>query len=317
MNILVVGVCDVPSSTNTFIGKELVNLGHKVECYNYRTYTKNLDNNIQKMNTHLLHYLYHTYEENKKSFWDLIIFCKTDTVYPEVLDYAFSLTNTFYWFMDPLPTAKGMRAHLLAKRCHTSSATALEVVNYFNNNGANCYRIPEGVDINLYKPLNLPLKYDVVFFGSHTGKREQIIKYLRANGIKIKLFGKNWPEDMKANPPIYNEDLVKLINETRITIQISHSNSYSDRILLVLASGGFILAEDVCELQIDFTPGNELDVWDTKEQLLKKIKYYLSNYNKALEIRQEGPKIAKNLTWNKICKEMLEVAINGKNNVYS
>ena len=46
-NIFVVGVCDVPQSTNTFMVKAFRKLGHNVTVYNYRTVLKKLSNNQQ------------------------------------------------------------------------------------------------------------------------------------------------------------------------------------------------------------------------------------------------------------------------------
>jgi len=307
MKILVVGVCDEPQSTNTFMVTALKKLGHEVDAFNYRTVIKQYDDDyvtspIQQMNKALGSYC-------TQQKFDLIILCKTDTVYPSTINYLSQITKTFYFYMDPLGTAKNMNAHLLAKNATYVSSTTTEVLEHFQQTGSkNTTRIIEGVDIEMYKPVHYAKIYDIVFIGSRTFKREKHIAKLKDFGYNVTVFGNGWPDYVKALPPVYNEDLVKVINQSKIVLNFVHGNSYSDRVTLTLAAGGFLLSEHANDLWHEYAIGEELLTWDSLEDLYNLIEKYLWADDERNAFVKKGTDRACLFTWERTCKQILEAA---------
>lgn len=310
MNILVVGVCDQPQSTNTFMVNAFKNLGHEVDVYNYRTVASAVG--IEDMNLDLSKYLFNS--AGPPCYWDLVIFCKTDTLYWNTINLASQLYPTFYFFMDPLQTAQGMQANLLAREARYVSATTTEVVQFFKDTGSkNVSRIIEGVDISLYQPMPIDKRYDVAFIGSKTDKRENIIRYIRSKGVSVHINGNGWSHNMGAGPPVYNIDLVKTISASKIVLNFVHGDSYSDRVTLTLAAGGFLLSEHADDIENEYKIGDHLTTWKTLQELCDKLDHYLSNFMARESIARDGCVQARKYTWERTCKQILGV-VNGENN---
>ena len=88
----------------------------------------------------------------------------------------------------------------------------------FKKMGHNSLFIPIESDGNIFKKYdNIEKKIDVLFFGDQNKYRKDYIDYIRKNGINLKTVS---IED-KENPK--HEDLVKLINESKIVINFSRA----------------------------------------------------------------------------------------------
>lgn len=145
-----------------------------------------------------------------------------------------------------------------------------------------------GVNTNIFKPLDLKKKYDVVFIGhpkSKQAKRYESIKYLKDNGIKIEIFGWGWSNfpDLRD---IYGgaldvNDLVKTINQAKINIAFS-KNDYGEphligKVFEAKACKSFTLVE-YCKEYLDyFKEGEEMVMFRDGRELVNKIKYYLKH----------------------------------------
>ncbi|MGR3302298.1 MAG: hypothetical protein ACUZ8I_07315, partial [Candidatus Scalindua sp.] len=95
-----VGVLDVPSSTNVFMAKGFEQLGYEVDAYNYRTRIKETGGLFNMWDDFRFFLL--------KKRYELIVFCKTNQMHPELLDEAKESGPTWYWFMDPIGTAQAV-----------------------------------------------------------------------------------------------------------------------------------------------------------------------------------------------------------------
>ena len=307
LKICVVGVCDVPQSTNAFMANALEELGHKVLRYNYRTILKHFNGNTDKLAEDFMNYI-HRICVGSKTPPDLFIFCKTDTLQDEAMAYASMCTKTWYWFMDPITTARSIRAPQKAMACTYASATCNEVVNLFKSYGQNnTYRIIEGFEETIYYPKETKKDIDVLFVGSYTQKRDWILSHLLFNDINVEIRGAGWPQVFGAKLPIYNEQFVDLMRRSKIILNISHTDSYSDRVVLSLASGSFLISEDVQDLKNEFIYGNHLIEWRNKDHLVHQINYYLDNQKEREKIASCGCKyVHANFTWKKVCNRILK-----------
>ena len=304
MNIVLVGVCDVPSSTNTFMAKALTALGHSVVKYNYRSVLAECSGDVERLGEKFIHTLKAI---QKRRAVDLVIFCKTDTLPVSAHQRASSLTKTFYWFMDPITTAKAMGAKDRALACDYASATCSEVVDYFKRSGQqNSYKINEGVDLEMFRPSNVEKTTDVLFVGSPTNERAQAIDFLLNCGIQVKVFGQGWGGRFGAGHPVYNADLVAEIRRAKIVLNVSRTNSYSDRVTLSMAAGSFVLTSDVPEISNDFNVGIQLETFDSLDDLFHKVNYYLNK-----DVTREAMAIVgcnhvhSTLSWETVCSSIV------------
>ena len=158
-----------------------------------------------------------------------------------------------------------------------------------------------------FKPLNTEKKYPVSFIGAPVADRYDYIKYLKENHVDISLFGFGWNDfpDLKAiyKGHLLQEDFVKVVNETKINLNFSKSflkkksEQMKNRVLEVPACKSFILTE-YTKKNPDFINKFKEINFRNKEELLKKINYFLKNENEIKKITNKVYKeTLKEWTW--------------------
>ena len=159
------------------------------------------------------------------------------------------------------------------------------------------------VNLEHFKPLNLEKKYDVVFIGTSGKERVEYLKYLLKNRIKVDIFGKNWPkyDEFKNiyHGPLDSEDLVKRINQSKINLSVSIGGDSKPQIkgrpFEVSACKSFVLEIYFPDYLDFFEKDKEIVMFKDKEELLKKVKYYLKHEKEREKIAQSA--------YNKVGKE--------------
>jgi hypothetical protein len=146
-----------------------------------------------------------------------------------------------------------------------------------------------GVSENEYKPQDLEKKYDVAFIGSPIRDRPDFLKFLVKNGINVAIAGSSewekYPELKEKYLGFLNqEDFFKTINQSKINLVFSKTalkgkgktdSHLKLRVFEFAACKSFGLIESTPGLMGFFK--NKKINFKTKEELLEKIKYYLSN----------------------------------------
>jgi hypothetical protein len=130
--------------------------------------------------------------------------------------------------------------------------------------------------------------YDVSFVGSNIADREEYISFLRSNGINIHTFGKDWNSKY-----LTTKEMVHIYNKSKINLNFVKSYHSSQkqikaRVFEICLSGGFLLTEHVDELTDYYTIGKDIDTFNTKEEAIAKINYYLKNDQKRDKIANAG-----------------------------
>lgn len=333
MKILFVGVLDVDWSTNRPMKRVLEGLGHIVVDFNYRTIAqqhnqkKRLSNNLldgwidrsasflrssktpikidwyykrngrKEMNDLLL-------ETVKKDQFDLVLFCKTDSVNYRLLPEINRYSPTWYFFMDPMDQARRINAVAYAKRATWASATFSDVTEYFKNAGARAYWITQGVDTNVFMHNETSKSYDVVFVGTKTTKRFRYVEALRKAGIIIVCFGEGW-----ENGPVYRAELVDIYCKSRVVLNFCRPGSgFSIRIFQVMGAGAFLLSEYCSDMEDIFERGVHLDWFKDTQELVEKACYYLNDNQSLKTISSAGHDfVRKNYSWENIINDICEI----------
>lgn len=339
MRVLIVGVLDVPWSTNVSMKHALEKSGHFVEAFNYRTveaqYKKScfitntfvdkwLDKAFsflrsarlpfnstlyyrrsgrKKMNQLLL-------DTVKKNSLDLVLFSKTDTVDYTILPEVNKNAPTWYFFMDPVDQAVRINAGAYASRATWASATFSDVADYFRKAGADAHWITQGVDVSIFCPKNVPKVYDIVFVGTKTSKRSLYISALRNAGISVTCFGEGW-----ENKPVYQDELVDIYQKSRIVLNFCRSGKgFSIRVFQVMGAGTFLLSEHCTDLEQFFKKAEHLDMFASEDEMIRKAKTYLKDDSRRESIARNGCNLVyQEYSWEVIMKKIIELSLKKKN----
>ena len=152
---------------------------------------------------------------------------------------------------------------------------------------------------------NLPIdkyKCDVMFIGHFENDgRDEALKLLIENGVDIKIYGTEWENSQYYNffieklgkiEPLY-DDYNLALNSAKIALVFLsklNNDTYTRRCFEIPATKTMMMAEYTDDLNSIFEEGREAEYFKNKEELLKKIQYYLSREDKLNTIGENGYK---------------------------
>lgn len=164
--------------------------------------------------------------------------------------------------------------------------------------------IYQAYDRNLHQPIPLTLEdqtkwgADVSFIGTFERDRAQQMFYLAEQGVLVRVWGANWQRWRKQHPnlqierrPVYNDDFIKVICSSKINLNFlrkANRDRHTSRSLEIPACQAFMLAERTDEHSQLFKEGKEAEFFDSKEELLSKIQFYLKNEDQRNAIARAG-----------------------------
>ncbi len=142
---------------------------------------------------------------------------------------------------------------------------------------------------------------DVSFVGDIANKLERIeyIDFARESGVDVQAFGngsKGGQVSLEEMVGIFNRSRINL-NFTRISLKNAirleprinlRLRQVKGRIAEIALSGGFVLTEYVPGIEEVFEVGAEVETFNSKEELLSKIRYYLSHSAEREQIAERG-----------------------------
>jgi len=292
----IVGVFDNPNSTNIPFGQAFVNAGIKVDVFNYRTIAGQVG--IERMNIEIIKFA---------ANYDMVIFCKANAVTPLTIAECSRITKTLWYMMDAKIHLDMDKTYFdMARVAGFNVVTTKEVFDALNDAGIqNLHHIIQGVDPKQFHPVEgIEKKYDVVFIGQKTEKREKIINDIVAAGISTKCYGPKWDAG-----EMYGEDFNKACAEGRILLAINNTDSdqdgFSDRILRYMATGGCVVTEYTKGLENYFKLS---EVWSCELNFIEDIKYLLSDPVFMEEIARNGyQRVLKDYTWDKVSEKIINI----------
>ena len=159
--------------------------------------------------------------------------------------------------------------------------------------------LPEGSSPDLYKPLCVDKKYDVAFFGSLYGFREELYLKLKSRGINVNGFGPGWDSGFLSF-----EEQNRKMNESWIIL--SHEGIGYDvwpahikgKTFDIAMSGGVLLTSFSSELADWFQIGKEVLCYSNPDDAYDIIEYYLQHKEELLKIgRYARDKVHFEHTW--------------------
>ena len=168
------------------------------------------------------------------------------------------------------------------------------------------------------KELNCSSNINVSAIGAFEKERAEDLYFLAKNGIQVNVWGNGWnafkqkhPNLLIHNAFLFGKDYSLTIFKSKININFLrkvNDDVITSRSLEIPASGGFMLSERTNAQKKIFKEGVEADYFSSKEELLKKIKFYLLNPKKRNLIRNKG--IKKCLTGEYTMLNQLNIILN-------
>lgn len=138
-------------------------------------------------------------------------------------------------------------------------------------------------------------RYPVSFIGTNYGNRGAWISALRKHGIEVACFGHGWP-----GGAISAEQIPLIIRESVISLNFGDSGIVWDgwsprrsrqikaRAFEVPGYGGFLLTQPAEDLDQYFEIGGEIALFESPDELARKIKHYLTHPNERDAIALAG-----------------------------
>ena len=180
---------------------------------------------------------------------------------------------------------------------------AVNFIDYKNNGAKNViFNIPtRGYDNNIHKPypvnsITATFSSDVGFLGDFENERYHSLLKIANDGIKVRL-SNSWPSNKIHNNfiispyDVYGEEYAKAICGFKIGLGFlrkGNRDKHTSRIIEIPACGTFLLAERNDETLKLFEEGIEAEFFDSDEELLDKVKFYLKNDTKRRQIALAG-----------------------------
>jgi spore maturation protein CgeB len=241
----------------------------------------------------------------RDNHFDLVLIAKGDTVNYNLIPIINRYSKTWYFFMDPLNISHEIRAHKYVKFCDWCSATTRAMTTLFKRISKKSYYVLEGYDEKIFNPGkgNSNKKIDVIFVGTIDSLREKYISYLRKHDINVLCHGAGW-----ENKPIYLKKLVKKYRTSKIILNFPKKDSgFSDRVFHALGTGSFLLSKYCSDLKRLFKKRVHLEWFNSPEECLELVKYYLHHNIDREKIAKEGYNFAlKHFTWNNTVEKIIQ-----------
>lgn len=105
--------------------------------------------------------------------------------------------------------------------------------------------------------------------------RIRMVEFLKNNDISLKVFGRNWENLFHVNNHIENSKFLEVIYNSNIGLDLqSVASPLAHRMFEYSACGTPIITRKRDEVLLHFEENKEILFYETKEELLDKLKYY-------------------------------------------
>ncbi len=239
--------------------------------------------------------------------YDLVLVTKGLHLYPATIsEIKERSVRTANWnpddFFNPVNSSAGLRASFGVYDCIYTPRRHL-IPEYLSRGARRCeyidwYFVPRYFHPSADRAASPGYDNDVVFIGSWSRRREALLGHLK--DFDLKVFGGSWKwasaefkRRVRCLPPVYNDDMCRLIERSRINLNIitrENRDTSNLRNFEIPACGGFQLSERSEEILRLFEEGKEIACFGDGAELASKCAYYLSDEKARAEIAASGYK---------------------------
>lgn len=135
---------------------------------------------------------------------------------------------------------------------------------------------------------------DILFIGNCYGIRKEIVEYLEKNGFRVTCFGSGW-----KNGPVDADKNIILSKKAKIILGIGTVAYTNDVYTLklrdfdALMTGALYITHRNPDLLKLFEEGKHLECYSSKEELVKKLSYFVNHPEEIYKIGMSGNEYAK------------------------
>ena len=223
-------------------------------------------------------------------FWNSTIYNNFKDIIKEYLHENKDCISFGYWGDGNMSLIKDP----VAKSIFCSSIDAVQIFK----NKTNAYYYPHPVETKLYYPNNkISETYDWNFIGTNYGTtRKKDIAIMKKVSNNYILRGQGHLP--KVTPSSF-EETADIFRQSKITFNITDVKysdldmHFSDRILMAMCCGKFVLANYTKGMEKVFKRGVHLDWYCNNSELKSKINYYLQNDVIRKKVAANGYKYAR------------------------
>jgi spore maturation protein CgeB len=182
---------------------------------------------------------------------------------------------------------------------------------------ANVEYQPFATNPDVYRPgATGGFDHEVSFVGTWSPQRMDLLRALAARGIPIDVFGDElWrqadgPNLRYRGAACNRKDCPRIYACSKINLNITSRQlitSLPVRIFDVLAAGGFLLTDRREDIERLLTPGRDVIVYETADDLTRKIRFYLNHEDERERVRRAGrATVLANYTFDRILPAILD-----------
>ena len=319
-----IGVFDKKGSTNIPFAKAFRDLDFPVQEHNYRSALEKHGPNLRDKAI---------VEMSLNN--DLLIFCKGNGLPPDVFRDCAENAIVCWYMMDSIQHLANQDFFEYYKNSHFSVVTTAAMKKALEDDDiSTIHHIVQGVDPDEFYPLDekfsellmlaspthqiskpnlLDVDNDIIFIGTASEKRNEILGKIKEWGYKAEGYGHGYGNY------VVGTNFNRVCSKSKVCLAINNTDpgidSFSDRILRYLATKSFVIAEYSEGLEKYFTHGEEL-VWfkdlDDLKRLLENFAgedYHLTKESHRKDIAEAGyKKIIENYTWKHVAENILNIA---------
>lgn len=301
----------IVSFTEDYFEKPIKNIGHIVLTYDFMD--RYFEIGKKAMNIELL-------ETVKQELPDITLFVPYQNEFiPEIIDDINNHTITIGYFFDD--TWRIAYSQFWAQHFRFVTTSAVNGKNLWRDRGCNNFIYsPFACNHEVLKKTDSTKKYDVSFVGGYHPYRAWYLQKLRQAGINVNVWGAGW----KAGS-INQDEMVQVFNQSKINLNLSNNESYDLRFIFCISRpiveslrvakktiktlikqdaktlemvkarhfeinscGGFQLSYYVEGLEQHYRIGEEIALYQSTDDLVEKVKYYLTHEQERKEIATKG-----------------------------
>jgi spore maturation protein CgeB len=179
--------------------------------------------------------------------------------------------------------------------------TTSNCCNWYWYEKVNSLYFPLAANPNFfYKEANAVRDIDILFIGNKYGIRESLINRVISEGFNIEVYGNGWPNGIAD----FNLS-VDLSKKSKIILGVGTIGHCDDLFTLKLRdfeaplSGALYITSRNPDLVDLFIEGEEMEYYESEEELINKLKLYTNNEYKRLEVAKKGQKkVISKHTWD-------------------
>lgn len=293
MKIIFVGVFS-PNSTNVSQARGFEENGWEVLRYDYRAKLKDMNRN--QRDSDLIDFCNIIKP-------DYILFSKCNKMHGRVIDECKKNSKTILWYMDAMHNFDSELQTKIIKSDYFICGVE-GVVPHGKKLNKKSFFVNQCPDesYNFYKESEK--LYDISFIGAADNSS---IHSERRNFISLlkKEFGEKF-HHFEGKFRLEHNDIV---NQTKINLNFSPSDrtGTSVRTFKILASGGFLLTNPWLGMEPNFIPRKHFCIFESTDELLTRINYYLDHEKEREKIAKNGLKKSKELLPKSWAKKIINL----------